>query len=102
MVKLSKVDRLKFSFNIYMKDKGMGLSIIFGAIITVFLVQIYTYTGAVDWVFMPIPISALNIGFIIGFIHCYMVISPMINEYEERKYLKEKYPSFLKKINKIN
>ncbi|MFE8095313.1 hypothetical protein [Bacillus toyonensis] len=100
MVKLSKIDRLKFSFNFYIKDKGMGLSIVFGAIITVFLIQIYTNT--VDWILMSMLISALSIGFVVGFVHYYRMILPMIDEHEERKYLKEKYPSFLREFNKIN
>ncbi|MES5838075.1 MULTISPECIES: hypothetical protein [unclassified Bacillus cereus group] len=100
MVKLSGISKLKFIFNFYMKDKGIGLSIIFGAVITIFLIQIYTNTT--DWVMMTMLISILSIGFIIGFVHCYKVISPMIDDYEKRMYLKGKYPDLLYKFNKIN
>ncbi len=83
-----------------MKDTGMGLSIMFGVVMTVFFIQIYT--NKVDWIFMPTLALALIFGFVIGFVHCYKVISPMIDDYEKRRYLKEKYPDLLYKFNKIN
>ncbi|MEI3911981.1 hypothetical protein V6S04_10395 [Bacillus sp. CCNWLW147] len=97
---MSDKSRLKFIFKSYMKDKGIGLSIIFGAVITILLIQIYTNTT--DWVMMTMLISILSIGFVIGFVHCYKIISPMIDDYEKRMYLKEKYPDLLYKFNKIN
>ncbi|MDF9598927.1 hypothetical protein P7D15_00505 [Bacillus cereus] len=97
---MSSKSRLKFIFKSYMKDTGIGLSIIFGVVMTVFFIQIYTNT--VDWIFMPTLALSLIFGFAIGFVHCYKVISPMIDDYEKRRYLKGKYPDLLYKFNKIN
>ncbi|MFJ8528633.1 hypothetical protein [Bacillus sp. NPDC094106] len=78
----------------------MGFCIIFAVIITVLGIQLYI--NEMDWIEVSIITSALSIGFMIGFFHYYTVISPMIDDYEKRKYMKEKYSFLMKKFNEIN